>query len=229
MEMSVMRKTSFIHWVPVTMALGLFALTPQASAEDYVPASSGKRYTPVRGPGLRVIAGATLGVPVFLKVDHDVVRPGADMYAWVGLDISWLVFAAGFGASWNAIDVGQIPGGEELGRSPLSRLYIEPEIRFQVPRAKAVLPYLSAAFDANWWKYRDVQQLSCNFWYCTNRARFTFAPGFTAKLGIGIKTGDRVYIDIGIKYSFTGAGNFFDSTQRWLTPFVGIMYRGDQS
>jgi len=85
MEMSVMRKTSFIHWVPVTMALGLFALTPQASAEDYVPASSGKRYTPVRGPGLRVIAGATLGVPVFLKVDHDVVRPGADMYAWVGL------------------------------------------------------------------------------------------------------------------------------------------------
>ncbi len=229
MEMSVMRKTSFIHRVPVTMALVLFALTPQASAEDYVPASSGKRYTPVRGPGLRVIAGATLGVPVFLKVDHDVVRPGADMYAWVGLDIGWLVFAAGFGASWNAIDVGQVPGGEELGRSPLSRLYVGPEIRFQVPKAKAVLPYLSGAFDANWWKYRDVQGVSCNFWYCASRARFTFAPGFTAKIGIGIKTGERVYIDVGMKYSFTGAGNFFDSTQRWLTPFVGIMYRGDQS
>lgn len=213
----------------MAVALLLLAPAPHVSAEEgYVPASSGKRYTPVTGPGLRVIAGATLGVPIFLDVDHNVVRPGADMYAWVGLDIGWLVFAAGFGASWNAIDLGQLPGGEGIARSPLTRLYIEPEIRFQVPKAKAVLPYLSGAFDANWWKYRDVQQVSCNFWYCTNRSRFRFAPGFTAKLGIGIKAGQRVYIDIGIKYSFTGAGNFFDSTQKWLTPFVGILYRGDQ-
>ncbi len=218
---------SLVHWVPLAVALVALSATPRALAEDYVPASSGKRFTPVRGPGLRVIAGATLGVPIFLKVDRDVVRPGADLYAWVGLDIGWLVFAAGFGASWNAIDLGQVPGTDGGGRSPLSRLYIEPEIRFQVPKAKPVLPYISGAFDANWWKYRDVQEVSCGFWYCANRARFTFAPGFTGKVGIGIKTGKRIYIDVGVKYSFTGAGNFFDSTQRWVSPFVGVIYRGD--
>ncbi len=224
-----MRRTSFVHGTAMTLALALFAPASFVSAEDYVPASSGKRYTPVKGPGIRVITGATLGVPIFFNVDRDVVRPGADMYAWVGLDIGWLVFAAGFGASWNPINLDKVPGGEGFGRSPLTRIYLTPEIRFQVPKAKAVLPYLSGAFDANWWKHRDVQSLSCNFWYCSNRARFQFAPGFTGKVGMGIKAGERIYVDVGMKYSFTGAGNFFSSTLFWLTPFVGVIYRGDPS
>jgi hypothetical protein len=198
-----------------------------ATAEDYVPASSGKRYTPIKGPELRFIAGATIGVPIFLDVDHDVVRPGADLFAWLGLDVEWIVFAVGFGASWNPIDLGEASGGEGLGRSPLTRLYLSPEIRLQVPKSDAVLPYLSGAFDANWWRHREVQEISCSIWYCATRARFEFAPGFTGKVGLGIKTGKRVYIDVGMKYSLSGAGNFFDSTQWWLTPFVGILYRGD--
>jgi hypothetical protein len=222
-----MQRTSFIHWVLLTMALVLFTPTRLASAEDYVPASSGKRFTPVKGPGLRFIAGATFGVPIFFNVDRDVVRPGADMYGWLGLDIGWVVFAAGFGASWNPIDLGEVPGGEGLGKSPLTRLYITPEIRLQVPKAKAVLPYLSGAFDANWWKHREVESFSCNRWYCSTRARFQFAPGFTGKVGMGIKVGERIYLDVGMKYSFTGAGNFFDATQWWLTPFLGFMYRSD--
>ena len=223
-----MRRTSFTNKMMMIMALVLFAPASFASAEDYVPASSGKRFTPVKGPEIRVITGATLGVPIFLNVDSEVVRPGADMYAWVGLDIEWLVFAAGFGASWSAINLDRVPGGEGLGRSPMTRLYVTPEIRFQIPKAKAVLPYLSVAFDANWWRHRDVNiSTSCSVWYCSTRARFEFAPGFTGKVGMGIKAGERVYVDIGMKYSFTGAGNFFDSTQWWLTPFAGVIYRGD--
>lgn len=222
-----MSTTSFTNKALLVLALFLLAPVPTASAEDYVPASSGKRFTPIDGPELRVITGASLGVPIFLNVDSAVVRPGVDMNMWVGLDIEWLVFAAGFGVGLNPINLDNVAGGEGLGRSPMTRIYITPEIRFQVPTIKAVLPYLGVAFDANWWKHRERTDLSCNFWYCSTRASFEFAAGFSGKIGMGIKTGRRIYIDVGLKYSFTGAGNFFDSTQWWLTPFVGVIYRGD--
>lgn len=223
-----MCRTRLAGKVLMVVALVLSTPTSQVSAEDYVPASSGKRFTPLNGPELRVITGATLGVPIFLDVDSAVVRPGVDMNAWVGLDVEWLVFAAGFGLGWTPIDLEQAPDGAGLGRSPATRIYLTTEVRLQVPKAKSVLPYLSGAFDANWWRHQDVNvSTSCNVWYCTTRARFEFAPGFTGKVGMGIKTGERVYLDVGMKFSLSGAGNFFDSTQWWLTPFVGVIYRGD--
>ncbi|MGB5811838.1 MAG: hypothetical protein WBG86_14970, partial [Polyangiales bacterium] len=174
---------------------------------------------------LRVITGLTAGVPIVLDTDSDVVRPGGDMFGWVGLDIGWMVFATGFGASWNAINLNALEGGDEFGRSPLARLYISPEIRFQVPVAKAVLPYLSGAFDANWFRYRATD-LACEFWYCFGRSRFSFTPGFTAKIGMGIRVAERIFVDVGTKLSMSGAGDFFDSTQWWVTPYVGVIYRG---
>ena len=211
----------------------LFALllnlgTPVARAyeEDYVPASSGKRYTPLKGPELRAITGFFLGVPIFLN-NRDVVRPGGDFNFWVGLDIGWLAFIGGFGASWNPIDLDGVAGNDSLGRSPLTRLYISPEIRLQVPKSKKVLPYVSGGFDANWWKHREVSTIACDFWYCSNPASFQFTPGFTGKVGMAIKGGSRVYVDLGMKYSMSGAGNFFEEVEWWLTPFVGVLYRGD--
>ncbi len=195
-----------------------------SQAEDYVPAASGKRFTDFEGPPLRLLTGLYLGVPIFLDVDKDVVRPGAEFGGWLGLDIGWMMFGFGTGLSFNAINLGNIPGGEEFGRSPLTRLFIAPEIRFQVP-TKAALPYLAGTFDANWFKHRDISALICSNWYCADRSRFQFAPGFTAKLGVLIKVAKRIYIDVGAKASFTGAGNFFDSTQWWVSPFVGFAYR----
>lgn len=223
-----MRRLSISGWVALLLALSFVqAASADRIEEGYVPASSGQRFTPVRGPELRVITGASVGVPIFLDNDRDVVRPGGEMNAWVGLDIGWLVFAGGFGANWIPIDLGSVEGGEALGRSPLARLYLQTEVRFQVPVSKAVLPFLSGAFDANWWRHRDVGDLTCPFWYCTGRSRFTFAPGFTGKAGIGIRAGERIYVDVGAKLSLTGTGDFFLSTEWFVTPFIGITYRGD--
>jgi len=216
------------HFAMAVFLSSVLGTALPAAAEDYVPASSGKRYTPIRGPELRAITGFTVGVPIFMDTDRSVARPGADLFGWVGLDIGWLVFAVGFGASWNPIDLDNAPGGEGLGKSPLTRLYLTPEVRFQVPTAKAVLPYLSGAFDANWWRHREVNiTTACNVWYCDTRARFAFTPGFTAKLGIGIRAADRIYVDVGVKYSLSGAGSFFAETEMWVTPYVGVLYRGD--
>ncbi|MEM7436066.1 MAG: hypothetical protein AAF436_12995 [Myxococcota bacterium] len=228
-----MRRLSTVTLVAATLALTAVAAAPHATAnrrnkaeQDYVPASSGKRYTPINGPELRVIAGALVGVPIFLDNDRDVVRPGGEMSAWVGLDIGWLVFSGIFGASWTPIDLGAVDGGEGFGRNPLSRIFISPEVRIQVP-AKAAIPYISGTFDANWWRHRDPQGLDCGIWYCERRTRFSFAPGFTGKAGLAIRVGERIYLDAGMKASLTGAGSFFDSSEWWLTPFLGITYRGD--
>lgn len=223
-----MRSLITSGWVVLLVTLW-FAQTATADdfEEGYVPASSGKRYTPVRGPELRVIAGASFGVPIFLDNDREVVRPGGEMNAWVGLDIGWLVFAGGFGAGWTPIDLASVDGGQDLGRSPLARLYLQAEMRLQVPVAKAVLPFLSGAFDANWWRHRDVGALQCDFWYCTTRTTFTFAPGFTGKAGMGIKVRRRIYVDVGARISITGTGDLFMSSEWFVTPFVGITYRGD--
>ena len=215
------------RWVGAILGCMILGGATLASAEDYVPASSGKRYTPLEGPELRVITGATVGVPLFLDNDRDVVKPGGEMNAWVGLDIGWLVFAQGFGASWTPIDLGAVPGGEGFGQDPLARLFLSTEMRFQIPVYDPLLPFLSAAFDANWWRHRDSEGLTCDFWYCQSRSSFTFAPGFTAKAGLGIKVGQRIYLDLGSKFSFTGSGNFFQATEWFVTPFLGITYRGD--
>ncbi|MEM8607454.1 MAG: hypothetical protein AAGF92_10125 [Myxococcota bacterium] len=222
-------RTLITSLMVLSLASSSFVQTASAEKveEGYIPASSGKRFTPVLGPELRVITGATVGVPIFLDNDREVVRPGGEMNFWVGLDIGWLVFAGGFGASWTPIDLASVDGGQALGRSPLARLYIQAEVRLQVPVAKAVLPFISGAFDANWWRHRDTQGLTCDFWYCLDRSRFTFAPGFTGKLGLGIKIGTRVYLDVGSKISLTGTGDFFESSEWFVTPFLGITYRGD--
>lgn len=218
-------KTLHVAFVAAVVATASMKPT-SVDAEDYVPASSGKRFTPIRGPELSFIGGFTVGVPIFLDKDSDVVRPGGDMNGWLGLDMEWVALALGLGASWNPINLNAVEGVEAFGQSPLARLYVSPELRFQVPKAKGVLPYLSGAFDANWFRHKAGQDFGCGIWYCVPRSRFQFTPGFTGKVGMGIKVGQQVYVDIGMKYSLSAAGNFFQSPEWWLTPFVGVLYRG---
>ena len=56
---------------------------------------------------------------------------------------------------WTPIDLkGYIDEmGVSGGQSPVTRLYFFPEVRFQVPNDSPVLPYLTGAFDVNWWNF----------------------------------------------------------------------------
>lgn len=168
--------------------------------------------------------GFNLGVPVFLDVDKNVVRPGADLHAFGGYDIGYAMFGLDLGAMWTPIDLNQVPGAINGGRSPVTRLYFSPEVRVQVPNKSPILPYLAATFDVNWWRFKETG-VQCNFWYCAQVKVFRFTPGFTGKLGIAFRAGSGVYIDVGIKYSLSGAGDFFLEKQQWLTPYVGFLMR----
>jgi hypothetical protein len=177
---------------------------------------------------LRFQGGAEVGVPIFLDVPRDVVRPGASVTGWGGLDIGWFVFEMGFGLHWTLIQTDNV---EEFirtdGIQPLIRIHFSPGIRLQVPTIDAVLPYITGVFDANLWQF-EAYGNECPWYYCRDESRAQFAPGFTGKVGLGIHLKGHMYLDVGMKYSMSGQGNFFDRQQWWLEPFVGFIYRGDR-
>lgn len=197
------------------LALAVFFLAASASAQE-------------RRVDLRFQGGVKLGVPLFLNVDRDIVKPGASITGWGGFDIGWVVFDFALGLQWTPIDTNNIPDiVQPTGFEPLIRWFFSPGVRFQVPTIDAVLPYVTAAFDVNMFSLAALAA-DCNWYYCRDDGRAQFTPGFTGKAGLGIHLKKAMYLDIGFQYSMSGQGQFFDRSQWWLEPFVGFIYRGDR-
>ena len=69
----------------------------------------------------------SLGVPIFLNVDKNVVRPGADLNFFGGFDIGYAVFGLALGAMWTPINfynIPEAPAGSGYEPSPMTRLYL---------------------------------------------------------------------------------------------------------
>jgi hypothetical protein len=199
---------------PLVIAVALVAAASNASAQS-------------RRVNLRFQGGVDLGVPIFLNVDHSIVRPGASIKGWGGFDIGWIVIDFGMGFMWTPIQTDNIPDVvNPAGLEPLVRLHFSPGIRLQVPTIDAVLPYVTGAFDANFWKFQAFGS-RCGWYYCRSDSDAKFAPGFTGKAGIGIRLKGNMYLDVGFQYSFSGRGAFFERSQWWMQPFIGFIYRGD--
>lgn len=221
-------------------ALVLSLVAANAEAQDYayprlpppsesyetspMPPAESKREPERKHRGLQ--GGLNIGVPLFLNVDKNVVRPGADIHGFGGYDMGYAMFGLDLGAMWSPIDLRKVSSTLDptLERSPVTRLYFAPEVRVQVPNRSRLLPYVGITFDANWWQFRETQ-LACNFWYCTQVKVFRFTPGFTAKGGVAFRIGESLHIDVGVKYSLSGPGNFFLRREQWITPYIGILGR----
>lgn len=215
-------------------------LTTDALAQDYSypklpPPSEREPWPPANEPapaprvaehrGLQ--GGFSVGPALFLDVDKDVVRPGADIHGFGGYDMGYVMFGLDLGVMWTPIDLAKIaatPPDANLDRSPVTRLYFAPEVRVQAPNQSPILPYVAITFDANWWQFRETQ-LACNFWYCTQVKVFRFTPGFTAKAGMAFHVREGIHIDVGFKYSLSGPGNFFLRREQWITPYIGVLGR----
>ncbi len=198
------------------LALTLTLLASSASAQD-------------RRVELRFQGGANLGVPIFLNVDRDIVKPGLSFTGWGGFDIGWVVFDFALGLQWTGVDTNNINDpnvAAPTGFEPLIRWNFSPGVRFQVPTIEAVLPYVTGAFDANLWSFQALGS-GCGWYYCRDDGRAQFAPGFSGKAGLGIHLKKAMYLDVGFQYSMSGKGDFFNRTQWWVEPFIGFIYRGD--
>lgn len=224
------------HWIMAAIALNLCLPASLGSAQwdaSQAPPPDQAQAAPppthqLEQEGIQKLFqwSLNIGVPVFLKVDHNVVRPGADL-SWVGgLDIGYVVFGFGVGVMWTPLDLGNFMdnNGNSGPRSPLTRLYFFPEIRFQVPNDSVVLPYLTGAFDVNWWNFRETG-LVCGWWFCSTSSIYRFTPGFTGKVGMAFELKRGVKLDVGMKWSMSGKGDFFSQTRWWLTPYLGVLVR----
>jgi hypothetical protein len=164
-----------------------------------------------------------IGIPLWLNVDRNVVRPGADLNLFGAYDMGYVAFGLGGGVMWTPIDFerADISG---IGRRPLTRLYLAPELRVQIPNTTPIMPYVGITFDANWWRIAQTDVV-CGQFYCRRVAVFLFSPGFTAKLGLAFRVLQGTYIDVGVRYSYTGAGQFFNQSEQWIAPYIGMLFR----
>jgi len=171
-----------------------------------------------------------IGVPIVLDVPLDVVRPGANIFFFGGADFGFFIIGGDFGLQWNPINLNNavVNGVALSGRAPLTRIYFSlPEVRFQVPNLKLALPYISGAFDLNFWNFRE-SQVGCGYWYCSAYAVYRFTPGFTGKVGTAFNIKESgVHIDVAFQFSFTGKGSFFNESGWWLAPVIGVLVRRD--
>jgi hypothetical protein len=192
--------------------------------EQYPPPSSVEQRASHRG----YQGSFNLGVPIWLNADRDVVRPGVDLNGFGGFDMGYVAFGLGLGAMWTPINFYNIPGIDPgFDRRPMTRLYLAPEVRVQVPNNTPLLPYLGISFDANWWRVAETNVVCTGnfYYYCARIAVFRFTPGMTAKIGLAIRVASGSYIDLGVKYSLTGPGSFFFQREQWITPYVGMLFR----
>jgi hypothetical protein len=196
--------------------------TPSRPVEQYGAPSDAKQYARHRG-----YQGAfNLGIPIFLDVDTSVVRPGADLNFFGAYDMGYVAFGLGAGAMWTPINFYNIPEATGTGyeRRPMTRLYLAPELRVQIPNNTPMLPYIGITFDANWWRVAQTD-IVCGAFYCTRAAVFLFTPGMTAKLGFAFRVSPGTYLDLGVKYSLSGPGKFFTRREQWITPYFGMLFR----
>ena len=216
------------QWDASTQESATTAPTPPPAPPDQMVSSTPQTWVqqPQEKKGLDV--GFTwslgIGVPIVLNVPRENVRPGANIFFFGGADFGYFIIGGDVGLQWNPIDLNGVPGLS--GRQPLSRIYLSaPEVRFQIPDLKVVLPYITGSFDMNFWNFRETA-VGCGYWYCSQYSVYRFTPGFTGKAGLGFNIKESgVYIDVGFQYSFTGKGNFFEESGWWLAPYVGILAR----
>ena len=203
---------------------------PPAPPQQMVSTPPPSAQPPKKGLDVRFTWALGLGVPIILDVPRDIVRPGANLFFFGGADFGFFVIGGSLGLMWTPIDFGSgtilQDGSLVSGRNPLNRFHFTiPEVRFQIPGLKLVLPYVSGGFDINFWNFRETA-IGCGWWYCAPVSVYRFTPGFTGKAGLGFNMKQSgVHVDVGFQYSFTGKGDFFEDSGWWLAPYVGVLIR----
>lgn len=204
------------------LVLALFLCAPTASAQGILSAPP----PPERSGQHRGYQGAlTVGPALWLSVDRSLVRPGADLNLFNGFDMGYVVVGLGLGAMWTPINFYNLTDfpSDQYQRRPITRLYIAPELRFQVPNDSPFVPYFGVTFDANWWRVK-VDSVVCG-WLYQKCGVFQYTSGTTLKLGFASQVHEWTHLDVGIKYSLSGPGYFFLQGQHWVTPYFGLLFR----
>ncbi len=155
-----------------------------------------------------------------MNVDREIVRPGISFEGRSGLFLGPIIaeVEAGFQMNWIRLDSVAPTNTTET----LKDFYIGIGVRLPITTIANILtPYISAAFDANFWHFLETSY-GCGFWYCSGYDTYRFAPGFSGRVGFEIKVNPMIAIDLGTRIAMTFKGNFWPDSQWWFAPFLGV-------
>lgn len=198
-----------------------YGISPYQSSES----------APIKPPG-RMYGAFDIGVPIALDVNHELVRPGANLHLQGGLDLGYVGFFLHGGWRFVPIDFDRAakhghPEYSGQGRDPMTNPYFGVGIRGQIPNRTRLLPYASVSFDFNWWHFRETD-VACGgyyYWWCADYNVYHFTPGFTGRLGLAVHIKQGFYVDFGANLAMSFKGDFFEDSQTWVEPFAGVLFR----
>lgn len=154
--------------------------------------------------------GFHLGVPVFLTAEAD-VDPGFAMAGRWGFVAGIVVPEIHVGWQANSVD----------GDDVLDALNLGFGVRLRMDNTSVVTPFLSAAFDMNFWHFTGSDEVVCGY-YCETRENYGFSPGFSGIAGLAIGLSRRVSLDLGIRVATTFEAGIMDQSEVWVTPLFGL-------
>jgi len=169
------------------------------------------RFPDRNSPGRHSVeTGFHLGVPVFLTADSD-VDPGFAMGGRIGFVAGFVV--PEFGIAWqgNSVD----------GEDTLDAMMLSFGARLRMNNSSSVTPFISGAFDMNFWHFTGSDELVCRN-YCEVREDYGFSPGVSGVAGLALSLSPRVSFDVGLRVAATFAAGILDEAELWLTPQVGL-------
>jgi hypothetical protein len=241
-----MQASTFRHrllWAPLLAVLAWVGANPARAWDDFSSPEYKAGLDPAWGvsmsgeappivPRGRTFGGFDLGVPLLLDVNHDLIRPGANLHVQGGIDLGYVAFFVHGGWRWVPVDFDRAakhghPEYEGGGRDPLSNPYFGFGVRGQIPNRTRLMPYASASFDFNFWHFRETD-IVCGgyyYWWCNDYNVYEFTPGFSGRLGLAVYLGQGLYVDLGMGLSMSFQGEFFSKNQTWIEPFLGLAYR----
>lgn len=162
-----------------------------------------------------------LGLPFMLSEASMRRDPGANLAARFAMSSPY--FGAGFqgGYQW-------IPGDERGGRSraTLGRAFFGPFVHVQIPTRSFLTPYLQSGADFNYWNRSELERY-CDRFQCFNTRVYRFTPGLHGRLGATFAFNARgsVALDLGLEANLIFRGNYFDSHEWFLMPYLGLAIR----
>jgi hypothetical protein len=204
----------------IVLACGCLSVPAEGQATDTV----GEPGLTRRVRSLALVSQFHVGVPLLLDTDRETVRPGANLGARFSLMSRY--FGGGIHGSyqWIPIDEGRADTRRQTGgRMPLRRAAFGPFVAAELPNLTSFTPYAQGGFDLNFWNFAE-NALICDFWQCVSSNVYHFTAGFHGRLGgrFALATRRRVFLDLGLEGGVSFPGGFFERTQPWATPYLGV-------
>jgi hypothetical protein len=169
--------------------------------------------------------GMMIGVPIWFSPGDSVIAPGFSIEGRYARRFGALApeFAVGWQINW--LDKDKLPASVRNADLTIDTFFLSAGLRVYVLPESGVSPFISGAFDLSFWHFAGDTQTVCGYYYCNDVANYEATVGFSGRVGIAFIPNPRFQLEIGARVAMAFPIGPFDTTQGWVTPYLGFMGR----